>query len=118
MKALFICYSRCSTCQKAKRWLEANGIDYEMRDVVAANPTIEELKLWHSQSGLPLRKMFNTSGQKYRELNLKERLVALGDDAMLDLLASDGMLVRRPLLVKGSTVLVGFRQAEWEAALL
>ena len=115
---LFICYPKCSTCQKARKWLEANGITFEERHIVEQNPTVEELKNWQSASGLPLKRFFNTSGMKYRELALKDRLPAMSDDEQLALLATDGMLVKRPLLVSDGKVLVGFREKEWTDALL
>lgn len=115
---LFICYPKCSTCQKARKWLEANGITFEERHIVEQNPTVEELKNWQSASGLPLKRFFNTSGMKYRELALKDKLPAMSDDEQLALLATDGMLVKRPLLVSDGKVLVGFREKEWADALL
>ena len=111
---LFICYPKCSTCKKARKWLEENGVDFEERDIKEENPTKKELVKWHRQSGLPLRKLFNTSGMLYRELQLKDKLPNMTEDEMYDLLASDGMLVKRPLLINGDAVLVGFKQAEWE----
>ena len=110
---LFICYPKCSTCQKARKWLDAQGISYEERHIAENNPTAEELKSWQSKSGLPLRRFFNTSGMKYRELGLKDKLPAMSETDQLDLLASDGMLVKRPLLVTEDKVLVGFRESEW-----
>ena len=111
---LFVCYPKCSTCQKARRWLDEHQIPYTLRDIKEDNPTREELAAWHQCSGLPLRRFFNTSGMLYRELNLKDRLPDMGEDEQLDLLATDGMLVKRPLLVGDGFVLVGFKQAEWE----
>ena len=111
---LFICYPRCSTCQKARKWLEENKIAFDERDIKEDNPTRKELAKWHKTSGLPLRKFFNTSGMLYRELQLKDKLPNMTDDEMLDLLATDGMLVKRPLLIAGDAVLVGFKQVEWE----
>ena len=111
---LFICYPKCSTCKKARKWLEDNKIVFEERDIKEDRPTRKELAKWHKASGLPLRKFFNTSGMLYRELQLKDKLPCMTDDDMLDLLATDGMLVKRPLLVDGDKVLVGFKQAEWE----
>ena len=113
---LFIGYPKCSTCVKAKKWLDARGASYEYRHIAERNPTAEELRLWAEKSGLPLKKLFNTSGQLYRSLNLKERLPAMTEVEMLDLLASDGMLVKRPILVTDGAVLVGFREPEWEEA--
>ena len=111
---LFVCYPKCTTCQKARKWLEANGVDYEERHIKEENPTKKELKKWHKQSGLPLRKFFNTSGMLYRDLQLKDKLQNMSEEEMFDLLASDGMLVKRPLLITDDAVLVGFKQAEWE----
>ena len=110
---LFICYPKCSTCQKAKKWLEANNIEYKERHIVEDNPTYEELKDRHSKSGLPLKKFFNTSGLLYKEMKLKDKLPAMSEEEQLKLLASNGMLVKRPLLVNGDTVLVGFKEADW-----
>lgn len=114
---LFICYPKCSTCQKARKWLDERGIDHEDRHIVEDRPTRDELSRWHETSGLPLKKFFNTSGNAYKELNLKDRLPTMSDGEKLDLLATNGMLVRRPLLIDGDTVLVGFRESEWDAAL-
>ena len=111
---LFICYPKCSTCKKARKWLEENGLAFDERDIKEENPTRKELVKWNKKSGLPLRKFFNTSGMLYRELQLKDKLPGMTEDEMYDLLATDGMLVKRPLLVAGDTVLVGFKQAEWE----
>ena len=113
---LFIGYPKCSTCRKAKKWLDERGVSYEYRHIAGQKPTAEELRLWAGKSGLPLKKFFNTSGQLYRSLNLKDRLPAMTEGEMLDLLASDGMLVKRPILETDSAVLVGFREAEWEEA--
>lgn len=112
-----LCYSKCTTCKKALAWLDAQGIDYELRDIKGENPSAEELKLWWKQSGLPLKKFFNTSGLQYKALNLKDKLPGMSDEEQIALLASDGMLVKRPLLVKDDYVLTGFRQAEWEEKL-
>lgn len=114
---LFICYPKCSTCQKARNWLDANRTKYDERDIKLDNPTAEEIKKWHKTSGLPLKKFFNTSGLKYKELELSKKLPAMSDDEQIKLLASDGMLVKRPLLINGETVLVGFKENEWEDAL-
>ena len=114
---LFLCYPKCSTCQKAKAWLDERGISYELRDIKTDNPTAEELTLWYRKSGLPLKKFFNTSGLQYKALGLKDKLPDMSDPHQLALLATDGMLVKRPLLVGDSFVLTGFRAAEWEAAL-
>ncbi len=115
---LFICYARCTTCKKAKAWLDENNISYTERPIKEENPSYDELKLWHEKSGLPLKKFFNTSGNLYKEMNLKDKLPAMTEEEQLRLLASDGMLVKRPLLIDDETVLVGFRQPEWEGALL
>ncbi len=111
---LFLCYPRCSTCQKAKKWLDEQGKNYTERHIVENNPTYDELKAWYEMSGLPLKKFFNTSGLKYKELQLKDKLPNMSQDEMLKLLATDGMLVKRPLLVKDDKVLVGFKETEWE----
>ena len=109
----FICYPKCTTCQKAKKWLDDNGIEYELRDIKTENPTADELALWYAKSGLPLKKFFNTSGLLYKSMELKDRLPGMSETEMLQLLATDGMLVKRPLLVGGDFVLVGFREADW-----
>jgi arsenate reductase len=109
----FICYSKCTTCQKAKKWLDDNGIEYELRDIKTDNPTLDELTLWHEKSGLPLRKFFNTSGLLYKSMELKDKLPGMSEEEMLQLLATDGMLVKRPLLVGEDFVLVGFKEADW-----
>ena len=114
---LFVEYPKCSTCRKAKQWLKDNGIDFTDRDITVQNPTGQELRQWQARSGLPLRKFFNTSGQLYKSLHLKEKLPAMSEEEQSALLASDGMLVKRPIVVAGDTVLVGFRPAEWEQAL-
>lgn len=111
---LFLCYPRCSTCQKAKKWLDEQGKNYTERHIVENNPTYDELKQWYEMSGLPLKKFFNTSGLKYKELQLKDKLPNMTEEEMLKLLATDGMLVKRPLLVSDDKVLVGFKQAQWE----
>lgn len=113
---LFVCYPQCSTCKKAQRWLEERGIAFETRNIKTNRPTLEELALWHGKSALPLKRFFNTSGQKYRELGLLERLGDMEEQEQLSLLAADGMLVKRPLLVDVDRVLVGFREKEWEEA--
>jgi len=113
---IFICYPKCSTCQKAKKWLIANNITFEERNIKENNPTIEELREWHKRSGLPLRKFFNTSGQQYKKLNLKDKLSTLGEAEQLSLLASDGMLVKRPILIGDDFILVGFKETDWKAA--
>lgn len=109
----FICYPKCTTCRKAQKWLDENGISYTFRDIKMEHPTYEELAAWHRRSGLPLKKFFNTSGLFYKSMELKDRLPAMSEDEMLKLLAADGMLVKRPLLVGDDFVLVGFREAEW-----
>ena len=110
---LFVCYPKCSTCQKARKWLEGQGKDFTVRDIKADNPTESELRQWHEKSGLPLKKFFNTSGNLYKELHLKGRLPGMSEDEQFALLASDGMLVKRPIAVDGDTVLVGFKEADW-----
>ena len=110
---IFLCYPKCTTCQKAKKWLEENHIAYDLRDIQQENPSCEELAEWQRRSGLPLKKFFNTSGLLYRSLALKEKLPGMREDEMLRLLAADGMLVKRPLLIGEDFVLVGFREAEW-----
>ncbi len=115
---LFIEYPKCTTCQKAKKWLDAHGITYTDRHIVEENPTYEELKTWQSESGLPLKKFFNTSGMLYKEMSLKDKLPTMTEDEQLRLLATNGMLVKRPLIVDGKKVLTGFKEAEWEAFFL
>ena len=110
---IFIQYPPCSTCKKAKAWLDERGVGYEDRHIKEDNPTYEELKAWHAKSGLPLKRFFNTSGLLYKSLNLKERLPEMTEEEQLRLLASDGMLVKRPILVTEERILVGFREAEW-----
>lgn len=112
---LFICYPKCGTCQKAKKWLDENGIAYEMRDIKTDNPTAEELRSW-TAAGVPVKKLWNTSGMGYRALNMKERLLGMTEEEQIELLSSDGMLVKRPILVGTDFVLTGFKQAEWEKA--
>ena len=114
---LFLEYPPCSTCKKARSWLDANGVAYTARHIKEENPTYEELKQWHQRSGLPLKKFFNTSGLLYKSMNLKERLPAMTEEEQLRLLASDGMLVKRPLVVLEDQVLLGFREAQWLDAL-
>ena len=115
---LFLCYPKCSTCQKAKVWLEERSISYDLRDIKQNNPTVEELTAWYQKSGLPLKKFFNTSGLKYKELNLKDKVKTTPEDQLLALLASDGKLVKRPVLVLSDRVLVGFKEEEWAKTLL
>mgnify|MGYP002538856510 CR=1 FL=1 len=112
---LFIEYPKCTTCQKAKKWLDDHGISYTDRHIKENPPTYEELKAWHARSGLPLRRFFNTSGLVYKALNLREKLDGMSEDEQLRLLATDGMLVKRPILAGEDFVLVGFKPAEWEA---
>lgn len=114
---LFIQYPPCSTCQKAKKWLDEQGIEYTDRHIKDQNPSYEELKLWYQRSGLPLKKFFNTSGLLYKSMNLKEKLPAMTEEEQLRLLATDGMLVKRPILVTEHLVLTGFRPGEWEKLL-
>lgn len=115
---LFVCYPKCSTCRKAQAWLDSHGLTYTLRDIKEDNPSREELAQWHDRSGLSLRKFFNTSGLLYKSLSLKDRLPGMTEDEQLDLLSTDGMLVKRPILVTETAVLVGFREADWAAALL
>lgn len=110
---LFIEYPKCSTCQKAGKWLEAKGAEFERRNIVEDNPTKEELKAWHQKSGLPLKRFFNTSGMKYRELELKDRLKEMSEEEQYELLATDGMLVKRPILVGEDFAIPGFKEKEW-----
>lgn len=112
---LFLQYPPCSTCQKAKKWLDAQGITYEDRHIKENNPTYEELKAWYEKSGLPLKKFFNTSGLLYKSLGLKDKLPAMSEEEQLQLLATDGMLVKRPIVVGEDFVLTGFREADWAA---
>lgn len=111
---LFICYSKCSTCKKAQNWLENHGIEFDARDIKLENPKFEELKKWHEVSGLPLKKFFNTSGMIYKEKGLKDKLPNMTEDEQLTLLASNGMLVKRPIVVTEDRVLVGFKENQWE----
>lgn len=114
---LFVCYPKCSTCMKAKKWLDEKGIEYEMRDIRQDNPNAAELKEWWEKSGLPLKKFFNTSGNLYKSMNLKDRLPQMSEEEQISLLSEDGMLVKRPILVTDSAVLTGFREKEWEQLL-
>ena len=114
---LFIQYPPCSTCQKAKKWLDSHGIAYEDRHIKEANPSYEELKAWDTASGLPLKRFFNTSGLAYKALNLKEKLPAMSEEEQLRLLATDGMLVKRPIVVTDEHIFTGFKEAEWEKLL-
>ena len=115
---LFVHYPRCSTCKKAKKWLDENNIEYDEKDIVEDNPNYLELKEWYEKSGLPLKRFFNTSGMKYRELKLKDKLPGMSEDEQLELLATDGMLVKRPIVVSDNIVLTGFKVKEWEEKLL
>ena len=110
---IFICYPKCSTCQKAKKWLDEQNIEYTERHIVDNNPSYEELREWYSKSGLPLKRFFNTSGLLYKEMQLKNKLPTMSEEEQLKLLATNGMLVKRPLVVNGDIVLVGFKAAEW-----
>ena len=114
---VFMCYNKCTTCQKARKWLDEQGIAYEERPIKEQNPTAEELQQWHQRSGLPLKKFFNTSGLQYKSLGLKVKLASMSEQEQYDLLATDGMLVKRPMLIEDDFVLVRFRQPEWEAKL-
>ena len=114
---LFLEYPPCSTCKKAKEWLDANGVTYTARHIKEENPTYEELKDWYQRSGLPLKKFFNTSGLLYKSLNLKDKLPTMSEEEQLRLLATDGMLVKRPLIVMEDVILTGFREAEWQKLL-
>ena len=113
-----LCYKKCTTCQKASKWLDENGVEYKERAIKEENPTYEELKTWYEKSGLPLKKFFNTSGQRYKELNLKEKVAKASDGELIALLATEGKLVKRPLLVGPDFVLVGFREEQWQEKLL
>ena len=114
---LFLCYPKCSTCQKAKKWLDENGVAYDERHIKEDNPTAEELKAWHKMSGLPLKKFFNTSGLQYKALQLKDKLPHMSEEEQYALLATDGMLVKRPLLVGEDFVLTGFKEGDWASVL-
>lgn len=111
---IFIEYPKCSTCQKAKKWLDNNNIKYEKRDIKEQNPTEEELTKWYKLSGYPLKRFFNTNGLKYKELDLKNKLDDMTDDEKIKLLSSDGMLVKRPIIINGDKILLGFKEIEWE----
>lgn len=117
MSVLFLQYPPCTTCKKAKAWLDERGVDYQARHIKEENPTVEELKAWHEKSGLPLKKFFNTSGLAYKALGLKDRLPTMSEEEQYQLLASDGMLVKRPLVIGDDFVLVGFREAQWQERL-
>ncbi len=115
---LFIEYPRCTTCKKAKKWLDEHNIEYEDRDIIKNNPQAEELKIWYEKSDLPLKRFFNTSGKLYREMKLKDKLNDMTQEEQIEILSSDGMLVKRPLIVSDSFVLTGFKEKEWEEKLL
>ncbi len=117
MEYLFVCYTRCGTCRKAKTWLDEQNIKYEMRDIKGDNPTEEELTKWYEKSGYPLKRFFNTSGKVYRDMKLKDKLGTMSKEEQIKLLATDGMLVKRPILVGEDTVLVGFKENEWQELL-
>lgn len=112
----FICYPKCTTCQKAKKWLDANGVSYDLRDIKEQNPSYDEMKKWYGMSGLPLKKFFNTSGLLYKSMELKKKLPEMSEEEQLRLLATDGMLVKRPILINGSKVVVGFKESDYEEA--
>ena len=114
---LFVCYPKCSTCQKAKAWLQERGVAFDERDIKQDNPTEQELRAWHEKSGLPLKRFFNTSGLQYKALGLKDKLPAMTEDEQYALLATDGMLVKRPLLIGEDFALTGFKVKEWEERL-
>lgn len=116
-KMIFIGYQKCSTCRKAKKWLDEHNIEYTERHIKEANPTYDELKEWYFKSGFPLKKFFNTSGKLYKEMKLKDKLLILSEEEQLQLLATNGMLIKRPLIVNGDTILVGFKEAEWNEKL-
>ncbi len=118
MKMLFIEYPKCTTCKKAKKWLDDHQIIYTDRHIKEENPTVEELKKWHSRSGLPLKRFFNTSGNRYKEMQLKDKLPDMSEEEQYELLASDGMLVKRPIIVTDDVVLTGFKENEWEEKVL
>ena len=115
---LFLCYPRCTTCQKAKKWLDENNLEYTERHIVENNPSYDELKEWFNKSGLPLKKFFNTSGLLYKEMQLKDKLHGMSEEDQLELLATNGMLVKRPMVVSDGFVLVGFKEAEWAEQML
>ena len=110
---LFVCYPKCTTCQKAAKWLDENGIEYDVRNIKENNPNAEELKAWHEKSGLPLKRFFNTSGLLYKSLNLKEKLPSMTEEEQISLLSTDGMLVKRPLIIADNCILTGFKESEW-----
>lgn len=114
---IYICYPKCTTCKKAQKWLDEHGKSYELRDIKENNPTYEELREWYKKSGLPLKRFFNTSGVLYKSMALKEKLLEMTEEEQLQLLATDGMLVKRPLLISGDSVFVGFKEADWNKML-
>ena len=114
---LFVCYPKCSTCKKAEKWLKDQGFSFEIRDIKENNPEAEELKAWHEKSGLPLKKFFNTSGLIYKSMGLKDKLPTMNEEEQIALLATDGMLVKRPIVVDGDLVLIGFNKEKWESML-
>ncbi|NLB17798.1 MAG: arsenate reductase family protein [Syntrophomonadaceae bacterium] len=115
---LFVCYPQCTTCQKARKWLDDHGMVYDVRNIKTEKPARHELRSWFDRSGLPIKRFWNTSGMQYRELKLKDRLPKMNEDEQLDLLATDGMLVKRPVLIGDEFVLVGFKEQEWESSLI
>lgn len=115
---LLVCYPRCGTCKKAQKWLEESGISYDYRDIKVENPSKEELKKWHAESGLPLKKFFNTSGVLYKSMQLKDKIPQMTEEEIFDLLSTDGLLVKRPIAVLDGKVLVGFKEQEWKDTLL
>ena len=115
---LFLCYPRCSTCKKARKWLEEHNIEFNERDIAEENPNFDELQAWYKQSGLPLKKFFNTSGLVYKEMKLKDKLPSMSEEEQLKLLATNGMLVKRPMVISENQVLVGIKEAEWEQLFL
>ena len=115
MSNTFLCYPKCSTCKKAEKWLNDNNIKYQMRDIKEDNPSYKEVEGWYKKSGLPLKKFFNTSGLKYKELSLKDKLPQMTEKEQLELLATDGMLVKRPIMIAGDKILVGFKESDWES---
>lgn len=114
---VFLCYPKCTTCKKAQKWLDENGVEYTVRHIAEDNPSYEELKTWYEKSGLPLKRFFNTSGMIYRDMKLKDKLPEMSEEEQLRLLATDGMLVKRPMAINGDGVLVGFKEAEWDEKL-
>ncbi len=116
--SMFVCYEKCTTCKKAQKWLDEHAVSYELRPIKEQNPSEAELRAWHAASGLPLKKFFNTSGQLYRSMELTKKLPTMTEDEQFALLATDGMLVKRPIFVDGETVLVGFKEADWATKLL